>query len=82
MIQGSPSDDFRNGLKGVKSRNGFMSFSREFFLHESLAMNAECERGGELLSRELEPHDRRKQNPNPLIDGIVPGPDNAKYSGL
>ncbi len=44
-------------------------------------MNAESERAGDLLAKELQLGDSRKENPKPLIDGIVPGPDNAKHCG-
>lgn len=60
---GLPSVDFRMTLR---ERNHGMASCRslvKLFLHESLEMNAECERGGELLSGEFEPHDRRKKDP-------------------
>lgn len=45
-------------------------------------MNAEHERGGDLLDHDFQLHDSRKENPKPLIDGTVLGLDNTKHSSL
>lgn len=34
------------------------------------------------LDQEFQRHDRGEENPTLLIDGTLPGPDNAKYCGL